>query len=166
LAALVALRPTLERQLYPRKYADLTARYAAEYAVPEALLFAVIRTESSFRPNAVSNVGARGLTQIMPETFRWLQSKTGEQLPLDTLFTPEVSIRYGALLLHLLLEEFVAGGAPYAAAAYHAGRGQLNQWLQNSEGRPLEQIAAPATRHYMRKVMQAYEKYTKLYGGT
>ena len=126
-----------------------------------ALLLGLIHTESSFRADAVSSVGARGLTQIMPETFEWLQGKTGEDLPLDALFEPEVSVRYGALLLRTLLGEF--GAAETALAAYHAGRGRVNEWLRDPEssvdGRTLAQIPAPDTRHYVSKVMKAYAKY-------
>ena len=126
-----------------------------------ALLRGLILTESSFDPRAVSSVGARGLTQIMPETFEWLQSKTGDALPLDALFEPETSVRYGALLLQLLLDEFEAPET--ALAAYHAGRGRVNQWLRDPaispDGRTLAKIPAPDTRHYVDKVMKAYAKY-------
>jgi soluble lytic murein transglycosylase len=161
------LKPRIERQQYPRRQEALVRHNATEYVLDENLLFAVIRTESSFDPCAVSSVGARGLTQIMPDTFRWLQSKTGEQLPLDSLFDPETSVSYGALLLRLLLEEF--GTPEVALAAYHAGRGRVNQWLKDErlspDGKALAQIPIDDTRHYVHKVMKAYQKYMELYGG-
>lgn len=156
-----AFRGRIIERLYPKEYANLVEQYAAQYELPPALIYAVIRTESHFDPQALSSVGARGLTQIMPETFDWLMSKTGEQLPHDALYEPEYSIRYGALLLHMLLDEF--GQTETALAAYHAGRGQVNRWLKDpdisADGKRLAQIPFPDTRHYVSKVMDAYEKY-------
>ncbi|MDR2686203.1 MAG: lytic transglycosylase domain-containing protein [Oscillospiraceae bacterium] len=165
--ALLALlfRPKVERELfYPMEYFELVERACGERGLEPALLMGLALTESSFDPRAVSPAGARGLTQIMPETFEWLQGKTGEALPLDALFEPEVSLRYGALLLRLLLDEFILPET--ALAAYHAGRGRVNQWLRDPavspDGRALARIPAPDTRHYVGKVMKAYNKYNEI----
>ena len=170
LAALTALLFRLEieqRLFYPLEYFEMADHIAEGHGVDTALLMALIRTESGFNPRAVSAAGARGLTQIMPETFRWLQGKTGERLALDELFEPEISIRYGALLLQLLGGEFQE--TETALAAYHAGRGRVNGWLADPaispDGSTLTHIPIPATRHYVRKVMKAYEKYTLFLGG-
>jgi len=164
LAALTLLlyRSVIEPRLfYPWDYDELIRDTAQAQGVSNALLRGLVLTESSFDPHAVSPVGARGLTQIMPETFEWLQSKTGEDLPLDALFEPEVSMRYGALLLRTLLDEF--GETETALAAYHAGRGRVNQWLRDPEispdGRTLAHIPSNDTRYYVNKVMKAYGKY-------
>jgi len=167
MAALLLLlyRPALEHRLfYPWDHYELISRTAETQGVDTALLLGLIHTESSFHADAVSSVGARGLTQIMPETFEWLQGKTGESLPLSALFEPENSVRYGALLLRLLLDEF---GAPETAmAAYHAGRGRVNEWLRDPaispDGRTLAHIPSSDTRHYVNKVMKAYAKYDEI----
>ena len=91
------------RFAYPMKYENYIEKYSAQYDVPKTLLLAVIKTESSFDPKAESSAGALGLTQITPETFHWLQTKTGETLSDDALSDPETAIRYGALFLALLL---------------------------------------------------------------
>ena len=75
-----ALYISAVRLTYPVKYETLIEKYSTEYGVPQNLLLAVIKTESSFDPTAVSSAGALGLTQITPETFSWLQTKTGESL--------------------------------------------------------------------------------------
>lgn len=85
------------RFAYPMKYENYIEKYSAQYDVPKTLLLAVIKTESSFDPKAESSAGALGLTQITPETFHWLQTKTGETLSDDALSDPETAIRYGAL---------------------------------------------------------------------
>lgn len=154
------------RARYPLDYIETVDKYAEEYSVPRVLLFAVIHTESGFQPDAVSSAGAMGLTQITPDTFHWLQTKTGETLPDEALFVPETSIRYGALFYSLLLTEFDNDWYT-AVAAYHAGRGQVNSWLQNPEysadGKALTTIPSKDTNHYVHKVLRAVEVYYNLY---
>lgn len=154
------------RVLYPLDYIETVDKYADEYNVPRVLLFAVIHTESGFQPDAVSSAGAMGLTQITPDTFHWLQTKTGENLPDEALFEPETAIRYGALFYSLLLTEFDNDWYT-AVAAYHAGRGQVNSWLQNAEystdGKALTTIPSKDTNHYVNKVLRAVEIYYNLY---
>lgn len=157
---------TAYKAAYPCKYTFEIEKYADEYDVPRALLFAVIHTESGFDPNAVSSAGALGLTQITPETFHWLQTKTGETLPDSALYEPDVSVRYGALFYSMLLSEF-GGDIRTAVAAYHAGRGQVNAWLRDgqysADGKTLDTIPSRDTNHYVYKVTKAINIYNNLY---
>lgn len=157
---------TAYKAAYPCKYTFEIEKYADEYDVPRALLFAVIHTESGFDPNAVSSAGALGLTQITPETFHWLQTKTGETLPDSALYEPDVSVRYGALFYSMLLSEF-GGDIRTAVAAYHAGRGQVNAWLRDgqysADGKTLDIIPSRDTNHYVYKVTKAINIYNNLY---
>ena len=118
-----ALYISAVRLTYPVKYETLIEKYSTEYGVPQNLLLAVIKTESSFDPTAVSSAGALGLTQITPETFSWLQTKTGESLDAEQLQDEETAIKYGALFLGLLLDEFenTETAAKYCRAVYEAG---------------------------------------------
>ena len=154
------------KTLYPHKYADAVEKYSAQYGVDEDLVYAVIRTESSFRTDAGSEVGAAGLMQIMPDTFEWLCMRMGEEADFADLYEPDTAIRFGTYLLHLLLDEF--GDTRTALAAYHAGRGQVGKWLRDgsvsSDGRTLEHIPFRDTAHYVRKVDRAMQTYKKIYG--
>lgn len=153
--------------LYPKKYDDYVEKYSAKYGVDETLVYAIIKTESSFDSNAVSDVGAIGLMQIMPETFEWLQTKMpgDEDLEADSLYEPEINIRYGVFFLSLLQEEF--GDTQLVIAAYHAGRGQVNNWLADEEvsqdGKTIEKIPSRTTAHYVSKVTRNIEIYKKIY---
>ncbi len=151
--------------LYPRKYSEIVESVSQEYNLDEVFLYAVIKTESSFNKDAVSDVGAMGLTQIMPDTFKWLQTKTGESLPDDALFEPEISIKYGGYLLSYLLEEFK--DPKVALAAYHAGITRVNEWLENPEyskdGKTLYNIPYDSTSGYTEKVLKNVKIYTDLY---
>ncbi len=151
--------------LYPVKYTEYVEKYSAEYGIDETLIYAVIKTESSFNPEAVSNAEAVGLTQITPETFRWLKTKTGEENENLSLFDPETSVKYGAFFLRYLLDEFENTNT--ALAAYHAGRGRINGWLENEkyspDGKILTNIPVKETAHYVNKVNKAIRIYEKLY---
>lgn len=152
---------------YPEKYASYIREYAAENGLDPYLVFAVTRTESSFNPRAVSNIGARGLMQLTPDTFAWAQSKTpqNESLSKEQLFDPEINICYGTVVLSSLLREF--GREDTALAAYHAGRGNVKKWLLDTrysrDGRTLYHIPFADTRAYVKRVLATKAIYQQLY---
>lgn len=164
-AAFAATGKSVMKLLYPQKYEEYVEKYSAEYGIDPDLLFAVIKTESSFNPNAVSNADAVGLTQITPETFEWIKWKLGETDEDITLNDPETSVKYGAFFLSFLLNEFESSDV--ALAAYHAGRGRVNGWLKDEslspDGKTLSQIPVAETAHYVKKVNKALNVYKKLY---
>ncbi len=151
--------------LYPLQYTKLIKAESEKTGVSEELIYALIKTESGFDKDAVSSVGAKGLTQITPETFQWLQTKTGERCDETALFDPEISIRYGVFFLDMLIDEF--GNIETALAAYHAGRGIVNEWLcdprYSEDGETLDVIPYEDTAGYVKKVLKNQEKYIKLY---
>ena len=153
------------KRLYPLKYSEYIDRYAEEYNVPKDLLYATISVESSFNPEAKSNAGAIGLTQITPDTLSWLQTKTGESYVEEDLKNPEISIKYCAVFYSILLEKF--GDTDTAICAYHAGINAVSGWLANeeysSDGKTLDKTPSAATNHYRSKVKQAIIIYNNLY---
>lgn len=157
----------LFRGFYPKKYEAFVSRYAQEYQVEESLVYAVIRCESSFRPDAVSSVGARGLMQIMEDTYDWAKSKLGESAEhsYEDLFDPALNIQYGTFILSLLLDEFEEPAT--ALAAYHAGWGNVKKWLADrnysSNGVTLNEIPFPTTDGYVDDVLAAQKMYERLY---
>lgn len=164
-AAFAGSFKTVMKLSYPKKYGEFVEKYSAEYGVDEELLYAVIRTESSFNPSAVSSANAVGLTQITPETLDWLKFKLGEEDESVSLLDPETSIKYGAFFLGYLLDEFESTDT--ALAAYHAGRGRVNLWLTDPQispdGKTLSQIPVKETAHYVDKVNRALNIYSNLY---
>jgi soluble lytic murein transglycosylase-like protein len=60
--------PMVEAPVQP--YAAAIASAAAAHGLDPKLLHALVLVESSYRPDAVSPAGARGLTQLMPATAR------------------------------------------------------------------------------------------------
>lgn len=153
------------KAFYPMKYTEYVEKYSAVFGIEKELLYAVIKTESSFNPEAVSHADAVGLTQITPETFDWLKMKLGEENENLSLLDPETSIKYGAFFLSYLLDEFE--NTDTALAAYHAGRGRVNGWLDDKEispdGKILADIPVAETAHYVKKVNRALKIYNNLY---
>ena len=165
------LRPaivTIEEEIYPIEYTEFVEEQSEIYGVDKALVYAVIRTESSFNPAAVSSIGARGLMQITKPTFEWAQMKLGGDFADDTyddLFDPETNIIYGTFLLGAFIEEF--GSVDNALCAYHAGWGNAKNWLKDPEyspdGENITNIPFKDTNWYVNKINEVMDKYTSLY---
>jgi len=90
---------------HPRDYAEFVERYAAEYGVPEYVVYAVIHEESGFQSNKVSDDGRIGLMQLSPEVFRMMTAITKEELDVGLLYDPETNIKYGTYYLSYLFTE-------------------------------------------------------------
>ncbi|MBU2754435.1 lytic transglycosylase domain-containing protein [Acidithiobacillus sp. CV18-2] len=88
----------------------------------------VIRQESGFAPGIRSSVGAQGIMQVMPATAAWVQSRYPQSAAAD-LQTAAGNIQIGTTYLAYLRSQF--GDSPVLlAAAYNAGPGAVNRWLQ------------------------------------
>ncbi len=151
--------------ILPIKYERLVEKYAAEYDLEVPLVYAVIKTESGFNPKAVSSAGAVGLMQIMPSTYEYLVTLTGEEYDAKALEVPETNIRYGCLQLSRMKNRF--GTGPEMLAAYNAGEGKVAGWLQDptlSENGRLTSIPIAETRAYVERVLDTKEQYLSLYG--
>ena len=157
----------IERAIYPQpsEYAEYVCKYSSEYGVPEELIWAVIKTESDFDASAVSGVGAVGLMQLMPETFNEItNSRLNERLDAGMRYDPETNIRYGTYYLAYLYSRY--GNWSTAIAAYNAGLGKVDEWLENEDyakDDALTYIPYRETRNYVKKVQKALEMYESLY---
>lgn len=155
------------RSAYPVKYEELVTRYAQEYGFEPSFLYAVIRTESSFNPDAVSSADAIGLMQITEVTFDWAQMRSPEDeaLPVNELFDPETNIRYGAMVLSLLRE--IYPDTTTFLAAYNAGIGNVRRWLEDpaysDDGETLKAIPYSETAQYVERIPAAQKMYRELY---
>ncbi len=153
------------KTLYPLKYEKYVENECENNNLEKSFIYAVIKCESNFQSDAVSSAGAVGLMQILPETFDWLQTKTGESLSEDMLKDPKTSIKYGCLLYGMFVEQF--GSEAVAVAAYHAGPNNVKKWLKDerysSDGKTLFDIPFSSTKAYVENVMKTKNIYEKLY---
>src|SRR6202041_298823 len=106
---------------------------AAENGIPVEFFARVIWQESRFNAFAVSNKGAQGIAQFMPQTA----GARGLADPFD----PIQALHHSAGYLHELLTQF--GNLGLAAAGYNAGPGRVSAWLAGKKGLPDE------TRNYV-----------------
>lgn len=149
---------------YPTEYEEYVVKYSKEYGMDPRFIFAIINTESHFNPEAESEVGARGLMQIMPDAFDWIKFRLDDEreLTFDDMYDPETNIQYGTYMLSYLYEDF---GESYelAAGAYHQGMNAVHGWIDDDtidpENFDLDDVPSDLTADYIYKVMKAFDKY-------
>ena len=150
--------------LYPRPWGELVSKYAAEYGLPEYLLYALIRSESFFQHQVVSGAGAIGLTQLMPATAADIAKKL--KVADYSLTDPEINIRFGAYYLAEMIRRSDNRIMP-ACFAYNAGISRVRGWQKKAQGLPedlfLESLEYAETRDYGRKLLSAATVYGVLY---
>ena len=122
---------------HPESLDRIIADASERFAVPERWIRAVMQAESAGDPSAVSEAGAMGLMQIMPET--WDELRTAHGLG-DDPFDPRDNVLAGAAYLRAMYNQF---GSPGFLAAYNAGQGRYAEHL--ATGRPLPR----ETRDYL-----------------
>lgn len=142
---------------YPLDYGHAVERYSDEFSVPSYVVYSVIKVESGFDKDAVSEKGACGLMQLMPETYAWLAEMRGEVA--GDVFDPEENIKYGTFYLSFLYERY--GNWTHALCAYNAGMGNVDRWLLE---KPFE-IPFEETQNYVNKLEVAIERYRRLCHG-
>lgn len=149
---------------YPVAYSSFVSREALRNGLPDELLLAVIREESSFDRFAVSRAGALGLMQLMPGTGSWIGRKIRQRnLETEELLAPEFNIAAGAWYLRYLLNR--SGNSVVAAlASYNGGETRLSRWRKNfaPADRPLlaiEMIGPRETRRYVKRVLDSMASY-------
>ena len=166
--ALLAKAGEWKRLAYPQKYTEYVQYYADKYQLDPLMLYAVIRTESGFDPNAQSSVDARGLMQVTEQTFDWIKSKIapGEPLEFADLYNPETAIRFGSYYFALCLERY-EGDLSTAAAAYHSGWGTVDGLLKDpaysADGRTLHTFPFTQMERYVQKINKSYSNYQSIY---
>ncbi|MEG0784715.1 MAG: lytic transglycosylase domain-containing protein [Christensenella sp.] len=158
--------PALERQQYNLEYKDLIEQYSAKYNIDPYFTAAVIHTESGFDAEAVSEAGAIGLMQIMPETGEWIAGKLGNaEFKTQDLHDPATNIEMGCWYINYLRGELKHRNE--VLAAYNGGIGNVFKWLQDAryskDGEVVDTIPFKETVRYIEKVVVVYNEYIDLY---
>ena len=142
---------------FPIDFRDAVQSAASRQSLSPATVYALIRKESAFMPDARSGKGALGLMQILPRTGRMLMRKKGERLRKSTqLLLPDLNVDLGTYYIHSLLSKS-GGNLVLAAASYNAGPHRVRSWLPE-EGKIesaawIDNIPFTETRRYVRRLL-------------
>jgi soluble lytic murein transglycosylase-like protein len=140
-ASILKERADILAEEMPSSLRNLVDTISLNHGVDPALVRAVIKTESNFNRWAVSNKGARGLMQLIPET--------GSRYGVRDFFDPQQNVEGGVQYLKFLLEKF-NGNLDLSLAAYNAGENLVER---------LGRIPPiPETTNYVRRVRANYMK--------
>lgn len=142
-AELESMRDDVREEVFRSEvpFGSIILEHAKNNSLAPELVAAVVETESQYRPNAKSPVGARGLMQLMPKTGYWMGAKN--------LTDPEQNVQAGTKYLRYLNERF-KGDPTKVIAAYNAGEGNVRKF----GGVP----PFKETRNYVVKVNKNQEK--------
>ncbi len=124
-----------------------------------------MRQESLFDPLARSVADARGLLQLLPATARRVANERADAAAVD-LNDPEQNVSLG--VRHLAdLDAHFQGDMVKALAAYNGGAAAVERWQQRFAGRDadefVESITYRETRDYVKRVLDNYARYRRLY---
>lgn len=142
-AQLAQMRDEVREEVFRSEvpFGAIILEQAKKNALAPELVAAVVETESQYKPNARSPVGARGLMQLMPKTGYWMGAKN--------LTDPQQNVEAGTKYLRYLNERF-KGDHTKVIAAYNAGEGNVRKF----GGVP----PFKETRNYVVKVNRNHEK--------
>lgn len=162
---------TLWLSLLPRAYGPKLTAEALKNKINPYLIWSIMKSETQYKPDAISPVGAVGLMQFMPYTSKKVAPLVQDAFEPAKLFNPEVAVQYGARYLKKLSDE-LGGEIHLVAAAYNGGPHRVKLWLRNLK-KPnapnvasdvfIEHIPFNETRTYVKRVLNYYLAYQRLY---
>jgi len=151
---------------YPAPFQQIVQREAKRTGQNSALIYAIMREESAFDPDAESLADAYGLMQLIVPTAKSIARPLG--LPADrvSLKRPSVNIALGTGELARLANAFPENPL-LAIPAYNAGPGNPKRWLRERPNADfdlwVELIPYVETRRYVKRVLSSRAAYAFLY---
>lgn len=153
--------------LYPLAYWNIFQREGAKQNVDPYLLASIARQESIFEAKTVSNAGAVGIMQLMPQEAERIATAAGLPAPTrDQLFDPSINIALGAAE-YAQKRAAMNGNDLLTIAAYNAGIDAVGRWLAQT---PIddgdlfvESIPFSETRLYVKTVTRNRYEYRRIY---
>ncbi len=142
---------------FPVAQREEVERDAQANGIDPAWVFALIRAESAWQPDARSHADAHGLMQLLPGTAKSMAQQLGlSWAGTSSLYEPDLNIRLGTRYLSQQAARF--GNSPWlASAAYNAGPAPVQRWLAQRSDRPadvfIETIPYHETREYVARVL-------------
>jgi soluble lytic murein transglycosylase len=161
----------LWKSLFPRAFESQIRSEAEKQKINKYLVWSIMKAETQFKTDAISPVGAVGLMQFMPYTSKKVAVLLKDDFKADKLFDPDFAIKYGAGYLKKLSDE-LGEQINLVAAGYNGGPHRVKLWLRNFKNSGdleldndvfIEHIPFNETRTYVKRVINFYLAYQKLY---
>ena len=153
--------------LFPKPYWPDLKRFSDANGLDPYMVASLVRQESEFNPNAVSNKNALGLMQLLPRVGKGVAKQVKlKHFSPPQLFTPAINLQLGTRYFRSMVDQF--GGFEYALAAYNAGDDRVKDWQSAGKYRDVqefvESIPFTETREYVQAIMRNANVYRQLYG--
>lgn len=153
------------KKIYYKGYEEYVEKYSKEYDVDQALIYAIIKAESNFREDSISNKEAKGLMQIMYPTAVDVAKVLNIDIDEQKIMEPRLNIMIGTKYISMLINRYKE--VSIALAAYNAGSGNVDKWIAEGtikqNGEDIENIPFRETNNYVRKILRDYKIYTQIY---
>ena len=162
------IQEILGKKIYKQQYSEYVNKYAQMYDIDPLWIYAIIKVESNFNKDAKSNSGAKGLMQLMDSTATEQAKKLKiENFESNMLFDPEINIMIGTKYFDDLLSKYDENYY-LAIAAYNGGIGNVDTWIEkgiiSKDRSNIENVPYKETNVYVRKTINCYSMYKKIYG--
>lgn len=163
---LFGIKEIVLKKIYPLEFCEYVYMYSEDNNIDPMLIFAIIKNESNFNHTGTSKAEARGLMQLMEETAKEVAGKIGIIVTTEDLYEPQINIQIGTRYVADLIKNY-DGNISIALAAYNAGMGTVQKWLDTGiikkDGSDIENIPYRETNNYVRKILRDYKIYNELY---
>ena len=157
----------VERISHPRDYRETVERYAAEYGVPEAVIYAMLKEQSDFDSTKQGKNGEIGLMQLTPALYVKLATEVHDAgMNAAALYDPDTNIRYGTMYLSKLYTKYGMWSTVYAA--WYTGEERVDAWLTDPDYidpdfGTLQTVPDKKIAKAVKKAAKAQAIYEKLY---
>src|SRR5919107_912752 len=148
------------RTMYPLRYEAAIREASEENGLDPTFVAGVIYTESRFRPDVESHQNAYGLMQLLPQSARYIQRKSGIE---GDYRDPKVNIELGTWFFGYLNDRY-DGDERLMLAAYNSGEGSVEAWTSDEGFDIKKDIPYKETREYVYRALEAQRTYRELYG--
>lgn len=163
---IIEIDKVVMKKIYPLKYGEYVEKYSREYDIDPYMVYAIIKAESNFNPDAKSASDAVGLMQIMEATAIETANKMELDVAEEDLFDPELNIKIGLKYFADLLSKY-DNNYYLAIIAYNAGIGNVDKWIEEGtikyDASDIENVPFKETNNYVRKILRDYDIYKDLY---
>ncbi|MBQ9659130.1 MAG: lytic transglycosylase domain-containing protein [Clostridia bacterium] len=167
IAIVYVSRSLIIKITYPEEFKEYVEKYAKEENIEKELIYALIKAESNFNENAVSNKNALGLMQLLESTANEVAAtevSDSKSLTKEQILEPEINIMLGTKYISTLIQKY--DNIELALAAYNAGGGNVDKWIRDGilseDGSNIENVPYKETNNYVRKILRDYKIYKEI----